>query len=675
MRKSRKVILWGFLFVLIIFFGATFIYRYLNDSSRLSPAENEWINNNLNKVQNVSVLNDTNVFGLNGTGVFYDFLDDFSTQYGLKMNAITYNSAEQGTGIQFGISNDLKEESVSFYEDHYVLVAKKHDSFFNERYLEHKKVGVIQDSLTYVSEQLETLPEFIPYSSKGDLLKALEQDNVEAVLVPRIEYIDSILSKNYSIIYHFTNLIRYYHLTLDSNEGNLSSVLVKYFNKWKEEQLLNILREQEFQLFIQNLSISQTEVDRLQGNVYNYGFMNISPYEIMSGGNYGGILATYLDEFSKFSKVEFHFKRYKNYKKLTSDIQDNKINLYFGYYNNSTSFTDVNSNLVLAYDILAPIQKDDVITSLKSLKGKTIYVENNSFLQSILQTLENVTVKTYNNEKELKKIIKAAEIIVMDHHIANFYLTTLLKDYSVRYTSYFDTNYAFKVQANESFVKLFTKYLDFLDENKMIFTGSYHHKLTLKTGTILGTIAKYFIYIFLLVVVILLLIYRSSKKVRLANKIRREDKMKFIDQLTSLKNRNYLNENIGQWNKNTIYPQSMIVIDLNRIQDINDTVSYEQGDAQIKATANILVKTQLDNSDIMRTDGNEFMIYLVGYQTKQITSYIHKLNKEFKNLPYSYGAAIGYSMIVDDIKSLEDAINEAIEDVRKQKGLKKEEQL
>jgi diguanylate cyclase (GGDEF)-like protein len=105
---------------------------------------------------------------------------------------------------------------------------------------------------------------------------------------------------------------------------------------------------------------------------------------------------------------------------------------------------------------------------------------------------------------------------------------------------------------------------------------------------------------------------------------------------------------------------------------INDTMGYEQGDIQIKAAANILVKTQLDNSDIIRTDGNEFVIYLLGYQTKQITSYIHKLNKEFKKLPYEYGASIGYSMIIDDIKSVEDAINEALEDVKKQKENKKE---
>ena len=143
--------------------------------------------------------------------------------------------------------------------------------------------------------------------------------------------------------------------------------------------------------------------------------------------------------------------------------------------------------------------------------------------------------------------------------------------------------------------------------------------------------------------------------------------MRFIDQLTLLKNRNYLNENIKSWNNNTIYPQTILIVDLNHVQDINDTKGYEEGDKQIKAAANILIKYQLDNSDIIRTDGNEFVVYLVGYDQKQITNYIHKLNKEFKKLPYEYGAEFGYSMIIDDIKTIEDALNEATKLLKKQK--------
>ena len=61
------------------------------------------------------------------------------------------------------------------------------------------------------------------------------------------------------------------------------------------------------------------------------------------------------------------------------------------------------------------------------------------------------------------------------------------------------------------------------------------------------------------------------------------------------------------------------------------------------------------------------MIYLVGYKDRQIELYIKKLGKELKELKHGFGAAIGYSMITDDIKTIDDAINEATIEMRKVK--------
>ena len=102
-----------------------------------------------------------------------------------------------------------------------------------------------------------------------------------------------------------------------------------------------------------------------------------------------------------------------------------------------------------------------------------------------------------------------------------------------------------------------------------------------------------------------------------------------------------------------------IIIDLNNISYINDNYGREEGDKVITEAANILIQHQLSNSEIIRTDGNEFLIYLVGYSERQINTYTKKLSKEMKNLPHEFGAGVGYSMITDEIKTLDDAINEA----------------
>ena len=252
-------------------------------------------------------------------------------------------------------------------------------------------------------------------------------------------------------------------------------------------------------------------------------------------------------------------------------------------------------------------------------------------------------------------------------NIFNLYSSKELTNYTERFNDTLNSTYNFRSRVDSAFYKLFSKYVMTKDNKEMVYKGMYSHSMTVKTGSVLSTIAKYILITLTVFGVIFIIFYKSSKKIKVAKKIKKENKLKFIDQLTTLKNRNYLSEYINSWNNNTIYPQTMIVIDLNNIQFINDTLGYDEGDKQIKSAANILIKTQLDNSDIMRTDGNEFLIYLIGYTQKQVTNYIHKLNKEFKKLPYEYGAEFGYSMINDSIKTIEDAIIEATDEMKKQR--------
>ena len=48
---------------------------------------------------------------------------------------------------------------------------------------------------------------------------------------------------------------------------------------------------------------------------------------------------------------------------------------------------------------------------------------------------------------------------------------------------------------------------------------------------------------------------------------------------------------------------------------------------------------------------------------------MRKLHKELGELPYGYGATLGYSMIEDDIKTIDDAINEAVLEIRATKEM------
>lgn len=670
-KGKKKFIVLGIIIILAI---ATSLFILLKNENRLTPEEREWLTTSANKIQNIHVINDENVFGMNGEGIFYDFIKDFQETYNITLNNITFKKGETVSGALLTADNNITPNALEFYQDHYVYVSKKKEPITNINDLKNQKVGILAENATYLNSNLSYLNiQFMKYNTKNELLKALENGNETAIIVPRMEYIDNILKNDYQINYHFSDVLYHYYMT-DVENSRLLSTMKKHFITWYKENFDTSLATEERKLFAKSLNIEEKDLVDLQRENITYGLVNNSPYEILTSGNVGGIMTEYLKEFSKFSKIDIDYARYDNSKKLIKEITNNKVKLYMNYFTQNSNGAEIPTSIPLNYNIYVYENNPLVVNSIESLKGKTIYVEENTLLLTELQKVSNLTIKAYNREKDWKKIIKDKKaILVIDENLGDYYHKHDIKKFQKVYTGQTKVTYSLKSMNNDTFNQLLTKYLNYLDNNQLHLTGIYANTKTEQKGNVINKIAEYALYIIVLIGIILALIYHNSKKVRIAKKIKKEDKLKFIDQLTSLKNRNYLNENMPSWNKNTIYPQSVIVIDLKKLQEINDTLGYEEGDKQIQSAANTLIRTQLDSSDIIRTDGTEFMIYLVGYSQKQITSYIHKLNKEFKNLPYDYGANIDYSMIEDDLKNIEDAINECLEKIKKQKEEQKEE--
>lgn len=665
MKKSVKRILLVIPVIVFIVIATLIIMNVLKDENKLTVKEKEWINNNLSTVQNVNIINNLSVFGANGSGVFYDFINDMSKEYGLKINPVTYNNGESSVSHGFMATNSLDDNSLVIYEDNYVLIKKDYEVITDIASLSSKSIGVLSSDVTYLNSYLKSFNlKLTAYENKKALEEAFSKD-LDYILVPKYEYLDYIVANDYQISYHFNDIKRYY--TYELQGDYFSSIIKKYFTKWNGKYFDSSYNKAMKQALIENLKLTDSDIKQLNSKVYSYGFINNSPYEIIMGGNYGGIISVYLNKFSKVAGVDFKYSKYRSYKLLTNAINDGSLDLYFNYYTLTNNYKEINTHMNIEYNIIAKESNSMVVNSLDSLKGKTVYVLQDSMLYNYLSTIDDITINTYRNVKELKKIAKQDNIIMIDHNTYETYANKELSGYTVRYTSNTDGTYNFKVREDGPFYKTLNAFIKLQDPNLTINEGLYNYTKTLKSGTVLGTIAKYSLYLIIGFVVIMYLLYKSTKRVKISKKIKKVEKIRYIDQLTSLKNRNYLNENINAWNKNTIYPQATIVLDLNRLQEINDTLGYEKGDRQIKAAANILIKTQLDNSDIMRTDGNEFLIYLVGYEERQIISYIKKLYKEFKNLPYEYGATIGHSMITNDLKSIEDSINESVEDMKQKK--------
>lgn len=673
MAKKVRLIFILFVGIIIVAVASLAVVNILNDENKLTVEENKWINNNLSTVLNVNVINDLDIFGKSGAGVFYDFLNDLGKEYNLKINPITYTSKDENITSGFIATNTKNDKFVEFYADNYVLLKKDYVYYNNIEAIKDIKIGVLKSDADYIKGYFneDKNIEFKSFDTYDALKESFNKD-LDYIMVPKYELTSDILEKNYSVVYEFSDIKKYYgYYMLDDN---FSSVIKKYYNKWQSKKYKNAFNTNLKNTLVKSIKLSEVEQKELTSRIYNYGFVNNNPYEIILGGNYGGIVSVYLKNFSEMAGVDFKYIKYRTYKQLTNAINNNSIDLYFNYYNLTNNYQTITTNMDIKYYVIASRKNDMVVNSLNSLQNQTVYVMQDSIIYENLKNINGIDLKTYKKVSDLKKLAKSKAIAVVDYDTYLDVASTTLKDYSPRYANSLNIPYTFKVREDNAFTKLFKAYISLSDASMIRVEGLNSYKKTLDSGTILGTIAKYILYFLIIFVILIYALYKRARKIKISKKIKKEEKIRYIDQLTSLKNRNYLMENASSWNKNTIYPQAMVVVDLNRIQEINDTLGYEKGDAQIKAAANILIRTQLDNSDIVRTDGTEFLIYLVGYDERQVVSYIKKLTKELKNMPYDFGASIGHSMIDSDKKLVEDALNEAVEDmkIKKQENSLKE---
>ena len=379
-----------------------------------------------------------------------------------------------------------------------------------------------------------------------------------------------------------------------------------------------------------------------------------------------GINYELLSSFSKLTNAEISYKKYNNINSMLEAFNSNQIDLFYGI-NGTTEYNLDVYKTVPVYEnsviVLKHSSNNKIINSIKSLDN-VVAIENTYLTENLVNN--NITVTAYANMEDLINNIDDNSIIVLDTYNYNYYASKL-KDFIIAY-QYDTTNNSFisrDISDNKIFNEFFDFYIRFNDNQKFITNGLSELLLVNKTPIILKNIAVILgTVVGILLVVLAIIKIKPKKKTKTLSK---EDKIRYIDALTSLKNRTYLNDSIERWDNTDTYPQTIIIVDLNNVAYINDNYGHAEGDDVIRQAANILIVNQIEHSEIIRTNGNEFLIYLIGYEEKQVITYMRKLGKELKELKHGFGAAIGYSMINDAIKTVDDAINEATLDMKNNK--------
>ena len=674
MKKYKRILLIVIISIVLLTGAGILLYTVLVDENQLSISEKKWIDTNSSNVISITIPNDLPVFGSTGKGVFFDFVEHLTEDLGLNINNNTVSYLSETSGYGFYVTSEYNKDGLLVYKDHFVLISKNTGIINNANTILSTKPAVLGTHMGLVKEYFNAKDDnFTKYDNYAAITADLANGKLQYALVPLNEYKDELISNNINILSHLSDLNRYYYLRLADNDV-INSIFTKEYNKYMRDTFESDFDKNNYELFISNLNITAADETTLTNKVYKYGFAELRPFEVLSSGEYGGITAEYLKSFSQFSGVEFTFKKYKNSTELAEAAINDELDLYYNYYDIPTNFIDTGALTEISYYIVAHNSIDLSLSNIYGLSNQTVYVLENSYLYKLLEKLDGIELITYDETTDLKKISKKENIIILDEYTYNYYFNQLSNDYSLRHKGIIDGKYySFRYKNDkDTLYKLFNAYSKTLDPQDMKRIGITSYNGVDRKGRIVGTIAKTLLGIIAVGIIFVCFFIKNTKKLKLNTKVKKEDRLKYIDLLTSLKNRNYYVEKVPVWNKNTVYPQACIVMDINRIKDLNDSYGHEEGDKQIMAVANVLIKTQIDNTEIMRTSGNEFLVYLVGYSEKQILSYMKKLVKAFKKLPYDFGVAMGFSMIEDDTKLIEDAFNEATIKMRENKDILEE---
>lgn len=92
-----------------------------------------------------------------------------------------------------------------------------------------------------------------------------------------------------------------------------------------------------------------------------------------------------------------------------------------------------------------------------------------------------------------------------------------------------------------------------------------------------------------------------------------EEKLLYLsthDTLTGLYNRAYFNDALAQLSRADLYPMSVVMIDIDGMKCVNDTLGHTAGDELLRRTAQVLTRTFRGDDVIARVGGDEFAVLL-----------------------------------------------------------------
>ena len=233
MKNKKKLIIFVLIVAIVVFIALFFIYYY-RESSLLSSEDKKWISENGTKVIDVEVLNDVAVYGMDGKGIIFDYLNYVTDETNLQFNKIPYLKSENVNKDDYKFefingSTALSTNQLLIFEDNYVAISKDKDLKINRiTDFSDYTIGVLTNEESNISYYLKSADniKYNTYNNMKNLFDALDDDEVKLIIAPNMMSLEhTIGNDSYYFNYFFTDITKKLVLTLEEKNQALNNIL------------------------------------------------------------------------------------------------------------------------------------------------------------------------------------------------------------------------------------------------------------------------------------------------------------------------------------------------------------------------------------------------------------------------------------------------------------------
>ncbi len=138
-----------------------------------------------------------------------------------------------------------------------------------------------------------------------------------------------------------------------------------------------------------------------------------------------------------------------------------------------------------------------------------------------------------------------------------------------------------------------------------------------------------------------------------------EEKLRYLsfhDTLTGLYNRAFFEEHIARLEQGRSRPIGFLVVDVDGLKTVNDTLGHDQGDILLKRAAEILKKSLRVEDVVARVGGDEFIAVLQGGDEAGVRAALDRVHENASTSEVYVGMSVGWSvakpgdLLVDSIR-------------------------